>query len=65
MAKGSKEATPMAKGIVICEKRPQDEVLDISTIKKGKSTANSKRKETILLPKTKKKVAKSSKIMNK
>ena len=35
MAKGSKVATPMTKGVVICEKHPREEVPDISSRKKG------------------------------
>ena len=56
----SKVATPSSKGVVIQEKRLRDEVLDTSPAKKGKTTADSKGKETMPLPKAKK--TKSSKL---
>ena len=47
LAKESKVATLPAKGVVIIEKRPRDEILDISPNKKGKTKADSKGKETM------------------
>ena len=40
----SKGATSAAKGIVIREKYPQDEMLEISPSKKGKQAADTKKK---------------------
>ena len=50
--------------MVIREKQPQDEVPDFSPSKKGKTTADSKGKETMPPPEAKKKTAKSSKAKN-
>ena len=50
---GSKHSSLSTKGVTIGEKHPQDEVLDISPIKKGRPLANSKGKWTMLPPKTK------------
>ena len=65
MAKGSNRSTLAAKGVVIGEKRLQDEVLDISPIKKGISTTDSKGKKAMSLPETKKKRSKSKATLSK
>ena len=46
-----------AKGIVIGEKRPQDEMPDISPSKNGKQVADTKKKWSMLPPNDKKKRA--------
>ncbi|PSS08050.1 Transporter MCH1 [Actinidia chinensis var. chinensis] len=52
---------PIAKGVVIHEKRPRDEVPNISPSKKGKIADDSKGKDAMPPPEPKKKMTKSSK----
>ncbi|GFZ02403.1 hypothetical protein Acr_15g0010110 [Actinidia rufa] len=54
----SKVATSVAKGMVIREKQPRNEVSDISPSKKSKTIDDSKGKETMLPPDAKKKATK-------
>ncbi|GFZ15805.1 hypothetical protein Acr_25g0002140 [Actinidia rufa] len=61
----SKCSTPVAKGVVIGEKCPRDEVLDISPTKKGKFASDSKGKGTMSQPEAKKKATKSKATSNK
>ncbi|GFS41412.1 hypothetical protein Acr_00g0074140 [Actinidia rufa] len=51
----AKRATSAAKCVVIGEKRPRDETLDISPLKKGKQATNTKKKGPISPPEEKKK----------
>ena len=46
----SKGITPIMKGITIGEKRPRDEMPDISPTKKGKQSINGKKKRLMPSP---------------
>ena len=54
LAKKLKVTTLSSKGMVIWEKRLQDEVLNTSHAKRGKTADDSKGKETMTLPEAKK-----------